>query len=237
MKLASALEEVGLQLRRRRGEERDQVAAALAALREFLLDYCGHEELAAVRPGDLLQFLLDYYPAEEEPDPDVAVSLLEVVAALARWAVERGDRTLAPFLREEERLREDVARAAAALQALREHARRDDLAPPVEAESEDAPGAVVAATSGVHRVVRLDQVDYAAAEEDYFTVTAVLPAGLELSSPSRRELGEAALGPVRIPAEAAALLRPGDRLRAEVAPGPEGWELLEAGSVRPGGYE
>ena len=123
-----------------------------------------------------------------------------------------------------------------ALALLKEHARRDDLAPPVLLTDEDDEEPVGAAGSGVNRVMRLDQVDYAAAEEEYFTIQAVEPASLTLHSKGRAALGEGPAGPVSVPPRAAELLRADDIIHAEIAPGPQGWELLEAFGIRPGGY-
>lgn len=238
MNLSNALEEFGLlQRRRRRGEEGQRTAAALAGLREFLVDYSGFEETEQVRPPDLMTFLLDYYPAEEEPEPEVALALLEAAAGFALWVVERGDRTLAPFLAREERLRRDLGRVLEALSALKAHARREDIGGAVALAAEDEQGDVGSMGAGVSRVARLDEVDYPSAEEEYFTVRRAEPEKLELQSAEREALGEGPVGPVIVPARASELLRPGDIIHAEIAPGPAGWELLEVFGIRPGGYE
>lgn len=238
MLLETALDEFGLLLRRRhRGEEGRRAAASLAALREYLLDYCGHTDTAALRSQDLTGFLLDYYPAEEEPDAQVAVALLEACAGLALWLVERGERETAPFLRIEPKLGEDLARVIEALTLLKEHVRRDDLVSPFELTDDEGEETLGAAGTGLSRLARLDQVDYGAAQEDRFTVSAVDEDRLQLTSATRQALGEGAAGPVLVPAAAGARLRPGDTIHAEIAPGPEGWELLEVFGVRPGGYE
>jgi len=238
LKLAAALDEYSLNLRRtRHGADRAVAEAALAALREYLLDYCGHDELAGVTAEDLFAFLLDYSPAEEEPHPEQAAALLEAAAGFAAWVIDRGDRALAPFAAARGRLEEDLPRAAAAYLALRDHARRDDLSTPVEAAPEEQPEAVATADSGLHRLARLDQIRYEEADNDRFTLVRVAPEGLTLTSPGRAVLGLGDAMPVRVPAEAAALLRSGDTLHAEIAPGPDGWELLDVFSVRPGGCE
>ena len=77
---------------------------------------------------------------------------------------------------------------------------------------------------------------------DYFTVQPGIqvegPSGtLSLQSSSREILREGVAAPVHVPGPAAALLRPGDILYAEIAPGPTGWEVLEVFGLRPGGYE
>lgn len=237
MKLETALDEFGLlQRRRHRGDEGRQTVAALAALREYLLDYSAYGDSTEVTASDLFTFLLEYYPAEEEPDAEVAVNLLEVAAAFALWLVERGERALAPFAVAADRLRDDLPRVLEALALLKEHSRRDDLAPPVLLTDEEDEQPVGAAGSGVNRVMRLDQIDYAAAEEEYYTVRTVEGASITLHSAEREALGEGPAGPVPLPPRAAELLRANDIIHAEIAPGPQGWELLEVFGIRPGGY-
>lgn len=237
MKVSSALDEFDLQQRRlHRGEEGRLAATALLALREFLVDYSGYQDTTEISPKDLFTFLLDYYPSEEEPDPDVARSLLEVTGAFALWLVERRERGLAPFVAVEERLKQDLPRVLDALQLLREHTRRDDLTPPAELLDEEGQEQVGAIGSGVNRVARLDQIDYPSAEQDYWTVQRVEDATIALQSPQREALSEPPASPVQVPEEAAKRLRAGDIIHCEIAPGPAGWELLEVFGIRPGGY-
>jgi len=240
MKTETALDEFGLLERRRsRGEDGRRTVAALAALREYLVGYAGLEDAESVRAADLFQFILDYYPSEEEPDVDVALALLDASAGFARWLVERGERGAAPFLLAEDRLREDLPRVLEALAELKEHFQRNDLEPEVLLEDEEDGAPVGAVGSGVSRVVRLDQVDYPAAEEDYFTIARVGPDSLTLTSAQREALGERPADNVRLPPEAAGRLRVGDIIHAEIAPGPmesNTWELLEVFGIRPGGY-
>jgi hypothetical protein len=263
MRLEQALDEFGvMERRRKRGEEGRGAALALAALREYLLEYSGHEGSADVTPRDLNAFLLDYYPSEESPDPDVALSLLDTTAAFARWLLERGERGLAPFVAAEDALREDLPRVLTAFAALEEHTQRDRLGPPLLAElptnrnshepghPEDAPDEpddpptqgnelLGELGSGLDRMVRLDEVDYPDAEEDYYTITEVREDGFTASSPTREALGQPA-AVVRVPLPTG-LLRPGDIIHAEIAPAtggrePGGWELLNVFGIRPGGY-
>lgn len=253
MKLETALDEYGLlERRRRRGEEGQRTALALGALREYLVDHSGIEETERLSSNDLFSFLMEYYPSQEEPDPAVGLALLEVSSGFAGWLLERGERSLADFARASGRLREDLPRVMEALALLQEHARRDDLGGTVPVSEEEEEGEVGEMTSGLDRVVSLDQMDYTAAQLDYFTLEQIssqqsaigsqsgLPipnASLSLRSSSRDVLKEGVASPVRVPAQAAALLRPGDILYAEIAPGPAGWELLDVFGLRPGGYE
>lgn len=238
MNLPSALEEFGLlQRRRRRGEEGQRAAAALAALREFLVDYSGFESTEDVSASDLMTFLLEYYPAEEELDAQVALALLDAAGGFALWLLERGERGLAPFAAREERLREDLPRVVEALALLKEHARREDIESSLTLDGAEGEAEIGSVGSGLSRVARLDEVDYAAAEDEYYTVRQSREGALELHSAERRALGEGPVGPVPVPARAVELLRAGDIIHAEVAPGPAGWELLEVFGIRPGGYE
>ncbi|HEU4754774.1 MAG TPA: hypothetical protein VFU47_16820 [Armatimonadota bacterium] len=237
MNLLTALDEFELlQRRRHRGEQGQLTAMALAALREYLVDYSAFEETEALSSEDLFEFLLEYYPAQEEPDPDVALVLLDAAGELALWLVERGDRQLAGFAGQVEHLRRELPRVLEALAILQEHARREDLPPPVLASAEDDGQEIGEIGSGVNRVARLDQVDYDQAETDEYTVDRVEDGALRLSSAAREALGSGPAVPVRVPEQAAERLRPGDRIHAEIAPGPDGWELLEVFGVRPGKY-
>jgi hypothetical protein len=237
MKLSQALDEFDLQQRRlRRGPEGRLAATALLALREYLADYSGFLETTEITPKDLYTFLLEYYPSEEEPDAHVATALLDTVEQFALWLVERGERSLAPFVAQGDRLKTDLPRVLEAQELLKAHGRRDDLAPPAELLDEEDSEPVGAVGSGVNRVARLDQIDYPSAEQDYWTIRRVQPAALTLQSPQREALGEAPVEPVVVPAEAAGLLRAGDIIHCEIAPGPAGWELLEVFGIRPGGY-
>jgi len=236
MKLEAALDEYELRERRRnRGEDRRQADLARAALREYLLEYSSFEETGELRAGDLFTFLLEYYPSQEEPETEVALALLDAAEALTLWLLERGERGLAPFAGAAERLREDLPRTIQAQAVLQEHARRDDLTPAVPLAEEDGDGDAGSLSSGVDRVAHLDRLDYGAAEEEYYTVREVEAGAVLLHSAEREALGEGLLR-VLAPAPASELLRAGDILHAEVAPGPAGWELLEVFGVRPGGY-
>lgn len=238
MKLDTALEEFGLlQRRRHAGEDAQQIAVALAVLREYLLDYAALEETEELSARELTGFLFEYYPRQEEPTPEVALALLDTCAAFAQWLSERGERSLAAFLQMEPRLREDLPRTLEAQALLHAHARKDDLDAPYLVESEVPEHPLGELGSGVNRLAHLDRLDYAAAEQDYFSVRKVTPDGLELTAPGRESLGEGAVTIARLPAGIPDLLRAGDIIHAEVAPGPEGWELLEVFGVRPGGYE
>jgi hypothetical protein len=232
MDIQTALDEFGLLQRRRHRGDRGQVnAAALGALGEYLIGYSGYEDSESITPEDLLEFLLEYYPAQEEPDPDVALNLLEVAGEFSLWLLERGERGTATFAADLERLRVDIPRVFEALVLLREYVRKDDLAPPVMAE--EAGQLVGELGSGVDRVARLDQLDYTQAETDDYHVARVDEGALELASPTREALGIGPASPVTVPPAAAERLRTGDRIQAEIAPGPAGWELLEIFGIRP----
>lgn len=236
MKLIAAFDEFSLHQRRlRRGDEGRLSAVALAALREFLVDYSGFEDTREVTPRDLFTFLLDYYPSEEEVDVEVGMVLLETTADLALWLVERGDRALSAVVGARERLRRELPRVLEAYDLLRAHTRRDDLEPEVALTDEDeAPRGAIG--SGVNRVARLDEVTYGASETEYWEVQSVQAASLALQTAQRAALSEPPLQPVQTPEAAASLIRPGDIIHAEIAPGPAGWELLEVFGIRPGGY-
>jgi hypothetical protein len=240
MKTDAALDAFDLlQRRKHRGPEGRLASTALSALREYLVEYSGTEDTERLTPRDLYEFLLEYYPDQEEPDPEVALSLMETVAAFARWLLERGERALTEFVASEDRLREALPRALEALALLKAHSRRDDLTTSIDVatgDDEEDAGEIGTMTAGAQRVARLDEIDYAAGEEDHFILRSVAPGALSLSSPQRETLGDAPLTPVRVPAEASGLLRVGDIIHAEIAPGPDGWELLEVFGIRPGGF-
>src|SRR5207249_1494230 len=91
-------------------------------------------------------------------------------------------------------------------------------------------------SSGLNRVLRPEEIDYSQAREDYFRVEGAEQAAVTLQSPTGASLGEAPIGPVRVPPRAAQLLRPGDVLYVEVAPSRRGWEILEISQALPAGY-
>jgi hypothetical protein len=237
MKLDTALDEFGLlQRRRHRGEEGRRVTLALAALREYLATDAGAEDTEALKPADLIDFLLEHYPSEEQPDPEVALVLLEVCAEFALWLLERSERSLAPFAAAAERLREDLPRVMEALALLREDTRRDDLATTLSLSAEESEEQVAEMTGGLDRLVRLDEVRYHEAQMDYYTVFSLGDDTLALQSSEREALGEGVAEAVKVPARVTGLLRVGDIVHAEIAPGTGGWELLEVFGIRPGGY-
>ena len=242
MNLSQALDEYDLLRRRRqRGDEGRLSAAALVALRDYLVDYSGYEDTADLRASDLFAFLLDYYPSEEEPDAAVAMSLLEVSAAFARWLIERDERALVPFAAAEFSLRDDLPRVLEAYRLLKEHTDRDSLSPPASVTTEEGEEEVAEVATQYQRIARLDQVDYGAAQQDYYRVARIEDGALFLTSGGREALGEGEAGPLRVPVEASERLRPDDTIHAEIAPGTTGsvgepWELLEVLGVRPGGY-
>jgi hypothetical protein len=238
MRLETALDEFGLlQRRKHRGEEGKRVALAHSALREYLLEHAGIEETVRVSSDDLLNFLLEYYPSQEEPEVEVAMALLEVCSGFALWLIERGERSLAAFAREEERLREDIPRLIEVFGILREHTRQGDLRSEVlvdPEEEEGSDGPLGSLSSGLDRTVRLDVLDYNRAEMDYYTVERVEEGAVALRSSGRDVLEEGLAEPVRVPLQATERLRVGDILYGEIAPGPDGWELLEVFGLRPG---
>lgn len=240
MKLETALDEFGLLQRRRyRGDEAQLNALALSAVREYLLDYASLETTEALSQDDLFSFLLEYYPSQEEPETDVALKLLDVCSGFAKWLLERDERVLATFALAEERLRLDLPRVLDALVVLREHAHRDDVSNPIAVMNaeQDEDNGLGEMTGGLDRLMQLDEVDYDAAQMDYFTVESVGKTSLALQSSSREILQEGVADPVFVPARVSELLRPGDIVYAEIAPRKTGWEVLEVFGIRPGGYE
>ncbi|MFN3651124.1 MAG: hypothetical protein ACK47B_16235 [Armatimonadota bacterium] len=238
MKLETALDEFETAQRRKlRGEEGRPAALALDALREFLLEQAGREETGQLTTEDLRAFVLEHYPSQEEPEGEVALLLLRTTRQFAEWLLERGERSPAQFLAGAERLERELPRVMEALAVLREHTAQTRFGGAVEVaagEEEEAPTAAM--TAGVDRVVELDRIDYAAAQLDYFTVERVSPGALALRSSSRELLAEGLAEPVAVPEQAAELLRAEDIIYAEIAPVPDGWEMLEVFGVRPGGF-
>lgn len=248
MNLIEVLEEYELAERRRRGSEVTYLPVAVAALRDYLHMELGDLEHSELPAETLYSFLLDHYPREEEPDEAVALILLEVAAGVARHAVARGLRTPAPFLTAVARLREDLPRTIRAYRALREQVRPEAPAGRIavvrggnegedsELPEEEEPNPAQL-SAGVDRLAHLDRVDYAAAEDGYYTVLGLSSETMTVQSETRRALGEPPVR-VRLPAELAPPgdLREGDTVHAEIAPAEGYWELLDVFAVRPGGY-
>ncbi len=244
MTLAELLTDHDLNIRRRhQGDDGRRLALAFAALREYLLEYAGLIETEQVTSAELFQFLLDYYPGQEEPETEVALALLDVAAGLSRRLLELGDRGTLLFAETEDLLRSELPRVIEALRLLREYTRRNDvrsemgLAMPAEEGEEDEESIVAAATGGLDLVQDLEAVRFEEAQMDYFTVLRVddseAEGRLALASSSREILGEGIADPVRVPTAAAKLIRANDILYAEIAPGRDGWELLGAFALRP----
>jgi hypothetical protein len=106
---------------------------------------------------------------------------------------------------------------------------------PVEMEQRGTPLGLL--STGLSRVVRLAELDYARAEEDTFEVVAMDDRSVSLLSPARTQLGEGPAEPVAVPAPAVRWLRVGDVLHVEIAPAAEGWEIVHAETVFPGGLD
>jgi hypothetical protein len=222
-----------------RSGERDERVVALDLLLEFLGDYAALQQLEALTLGDLEEFFLDWYLRQPGVDAEFAMTLLEAVRGWLGWTDELyGMAHGVVFQPLYERLREDLPRILEAWTILAEGLRQTQEEEAREAGLEDMTPAATTTliSSGLSRVVRLEEVDYSAAREDYFRIESVGEASLMLQSPSGRELGEAPVGPVRVPEAVAELLHVGDMLYVEVAPGPAGWEILEIERVLPGGY-
>lgn len=238
MKLDQALDEFDLlQRRRHRGAEGRLEATALSALRQFLTDYSAYLDTTEIRPSDLFSFLLDYYPSEEEPDPEVGMALLETTSGFARWLIERDERGLAPFAAAEFGLREDMPRVMELFRILKDHAHREDPSGPGVVTDEEGNEELAHVETPYNRTHQLEQIDYASAEEEYYSVERNDDEGVFLTSTERQALESGPAGPLNVPAAAKERLRVGDIIHAEIAPGPRGWELLEVFGVRPGGYQ
>jgi hypothetical protein len=233
MDLAQALEEY----RQQRATDR----AAVELLRDYLVEYAEIADTTAVTPDDLEQLFARWYLRRDDADPKAAPGLVTGAERWLRWIDSRTQGTLAAaFAPVAERLREDLPRVLEALALLATHAHREDIDRSVAldlvgAEDEDS-ASVPLLSSGLSRVIRPAEVDYARAEEDHFQITALEGDRAELLSPAGKQLGEPPLSPVLLPAEAAALLRVGDILHVEIAPAGAGWEVLEASRIFPGGY-
>ncbi|MBM3459163.1 MAG: hypothetical protein FJX77_11600 [Armatimonadetes bacterium] len=241
MTLQQALDEFELLQRRRlSGTDREITVTAVRALREYLLDHVGLEQAGELEDWNLYEFLLDYYPSQEQPELEPALFLLRTAAAFSRWLIERGERATAPFLEASDRLAADLPRTLRALELLQEHTRRDDLRSELDLEEPDEEGEgshpLGVLSAGLDRVARPGELDYDRAEEDYFAIRDVGAGFFTLSSDSLLALGQESLGPVRAPEAATAELRPGDLFHAEVAPGRDGWQVIEVFGIRPGGY-
>src|SRR5206468_956631 len=152
----------------------------------------------------------------------VAVTLLDTVRGWLGWCDAtygcRLDETFAPLY---DRLRVDLPRVLEAWQLIAGRLRRSRREEEAEAglSGHGTVGEASLISSGINRVIRPEEIDYSAAREDYFRVEAVAEETVTLQSPTGGELGEAALGPVRVSRRVAGLLRVGDVLYVEVAPG------------------
>lgn len=243
MKIDAALREFERSLRRRiQGDDRQIASLAIQALAEYLEQDCKVEVSEQLSSGHLIEFLLDYYPRQEQPEVIVGEVLLSTCEALCHWLVDRGERRTSPFLVIADRLHSDFPRSIRLFQALYESVDRGEMPDTVDVhlpgDEDYEPGAQQALLStGLDRVTDLGEVDYDRSEEEYYRIERIDPAGLMLWSREREALGEGTVGPLVVPAGALAELRVGDILHVEIAPAGETWRLLEVFRVRPGGYE
>jgi hypothetical protein len=240
MDLHESIEQYQQQFMREEHDPKHELrSAALALLEEFLGDYASLETLEALSVEDLEEFFIDWYLRRPGAQAAVAVALLDTVRGWLGWCDAtygcRLDEAFAPLC---DRLRVDLPRILEAWQVIAERLRRSRHEEEAEAGlaglgSRGGPSLI---SSGINRVIRPAEIDYSNAHEDYFCVEAVTEESVTLQSPTGQELGEEAIGPVRVPKRAAALLRAGDVLYVEVAPGQGAWEILEVSQALPVGY-
>jgi hypothetical protein len=233
MDLAQALEEYR--------QERNADRAAVELLREYLTEYAEIADTAALTLDDFEQLFARWYLRREDADPEAAPGLVTGAEEWLRWLDARSPGPLAAaFAPVAERLREDLPRVLQALAGLTTYAHREDvdssLALDTGGDEEEESAPVSLLSSGLSRVIRPSEVDYARAEEDHFRITALEADRAELLSPAGEQLGEPPLSPVLLPADVTGLLRVGDILHVEVAPTGAAWEVLEANRIFPGGY-
>jgi len=237
METERSLDQFGEALRRNaRGEELRELLAALHVLREYFLDYAELNTVEAIRPADLREFGRDWLIRSEEATAASAATALQAlegwVAAFARYHEEPARSELAHVAAV---LRREVPRALEVRDLLRAHLAGSDLGAAFELAAEEDEIPVGSASAGLDRIVQLEGVDFSQAEQDEWELIDFDAEGLMLRRLLTTEGIEPLAGPVRVPPAAAALLRPGDILNLELAPGPQGWELLEVLGVYPGG--
>ncbi len=221
---------------------RDQVEfdlAVLARLQEYLEGDALGEPREVIKPDDLRAFFRDWYRQDEDVTPEATERLGAALLGFARWLDNRADDSSAQstHVAAMAPLADALPRTARIAALLRRHARREDLgeAIPVEEAAGGSPLGTI--SGGVNRVIRPEEIDYARAEEDTFTVAAIDERSVSLLSPSRAQLGEGVAGPVAVPVRVARLLRVGDVLHGEIAPTRDGWEVLNIETVYPGGLD
>ena len=233
--LESALRQFQAEARPRGRAGEPDLAVCLPA---YLSDYAGLERVGELAPAHVWEFLLEWAPSALGLEAAEHVALTRRMRAFVDWlAGAAGIETLAGLADRLRALERDLGRCHQLVERFAVAREAEELSRPVTgvSEADEAPVAVL--SGGAQRLVDLTRVDYAAAEADYFRVSRVEGQSAFLYTPERRQLGEADLGPVRLPAGAAELLRPDDILKLEVAPAASGWEILDVESVRPGGYE
>jgi hypothetical protein len=233
MILAEALEEYRRHLKSRGSLRRGAAPDAIELLREYLVEFAEVEEASDLTLRDLEQLFARWYPRRDEADAGAAAGLLAAVEEWLVWLDARtgGDLALA-FASSAERLSTDLPRILEAQARLSAHARRDDL----EGEVSLGGPTLTVLSSGLSHVIRPDEIDYARAEEDRFQVVSLDGDHAALQTPAREALGELPLAPVLLPPGVVDLLRVGDLLHVEVAPGGAGWEVLSVTALYPGGY-
>jgi hypothetical protein len=240
MTIVSAIQEYLTDLKETAPRERVEFElSVLARVQDYLEGDAALDGAEAIRADDLRLFIHDWYRTGDDVTAEVAQRVVDAVLGWSGWLDTHlipgsGHPVIRPPL---EALGATLPRAARAAEALRRHARRQDLgeAIPVEEAAGGSPLGTISA--GVTRVMRPQQVDYHRAEEDTYEVVEVGERSVSLRSAARQQLGEGVAAPVAVPARAARLLRPGDILHVEIAPTAAGWEILNVETVYPGGLD
>ena len=219
---------------RRRGNA--PAEESLAGLRQFLEDYIGLEEVAEVRSGHLLEFLLEWAPSRFTLSAQEHMELLRLARGWAEWLCAQGPSQLDPALDVLRRLEGDLTRCHRLVELLDEMLQAGRLGEEIIGVGEESQAPLGIISAGAQNLIDLSRVDEAAAEMEYFVVSRVEGGAVYVDSEHRRALGEPELGPVLLPPGAAELVRPGDILNFEIAPTAEGWVPLHVECVTPGGY-
>lgn len=173
---------------------------------------------------------------DPELEDEVVESVCAAVWGFSEWLDHRGHSELRPLASRRGGIERDIQRCRRFAKAIADALAARQIHKVWEALDEGESESIGDLDSGLHHLTDPQELDLEAAELDYFEVRSSDGTQIMLQTDHRDTLGEAPIAPVLLPPGAEGLLRPGDTIHCEVAPGEGGWRITELFALEPGGY-